>query len=39
MAARRAATDAFRWIIATPLRNYYGESDEVVSVGLGQARR
>lgn len=27
---------AYRWIIKTPVRNYYGESDEAVSVGLGQ---
>lgn len=29
-------TQAYRWIIKTPLRNYYGEADEIVSVGLGQ---
>jgi pimeloyl-ACP methyl ester carboxylesterase len=29
-------TEAYRWIIKTPVRNYYGESDEVISVGLGQ---
>jgi pimeloyl-ACP methyl ester carboxylesterase len=31
-----AAAQAYRWVIATPVRNYYGESDEVISVGLGQ---
>lgn len=31
-----ADTTAYRWIIKTPVRNYYGESDEVISVGLGQ---
>lgn len=31
-----AATHAYRWIIATPVRNYYGESDEVISIGLGR---
>ncbi|MBB3771837.1 pimeloyl-ACP methyl ester carboxylesterase [Angulomicrobium tetraedrale] len=31
-----AATNAYRWIIRTPVRNYYGEQDEVISVGLGQ---
>ncbi|MBZ9934776.1 alpha/beta hydrolase [Mesorhizobium sp. BR1-1-16] len=31
-----AASDAFRWIIKTPVRSYYGESDEVVSVGLAK---
>ncbi|SHO67679.1 hypothetical protein SAMN02745172_04360 [Pseudoxanthobacter soli DSM 19599] len=30
------ATQAYRWIIKTPLRNYYGEDDEIVSVGLGR---
>ena len=34
-----AASDAFRWIIKTPLRSYYGESDEVVSVGLATLAR
>ncbi|MFT4122078.1 alpha/beta hydrolase family protein [Bradyrhizobium sp.] len=31
-----AETTAYRWIIKSPVRNYYGESDEVISVGLGQ---
>ncbi len=31
-----AETQAYRWIIRTPVRNYYGESDEVISTGLGQ---
>jgi len=31
-----AATTAYRWIIRTPVRNYYGEKDEVISVGLGR---
>ncbi|GAB4068043.1 alpha/beta hydrolase [Ancylobacter sonchi] len=31
-----AATEAYRWIIRTPVRNYYGEADEVISVGLGR---
>lgn len=31
-----AQTQAYRWIIKTPVRNYYGESDEAVSTGLGQ---
>ncbi len=30
------ATQAYRWIIRTPVHNYYGEADEVVSVGLGR---
>ncbi|MCX5481265.1 prolyl oligopeptidase family serine peptidase [Kaistia geumhonensis] len=29
-------SDAYRWIIKTPLRSYYGEADEVVSVGLAE---
>lgn len=31
-----AATQAYRWVIRTPVRNYYGESDEAISVELGQ---
>lgn len=31
-----AATQAYRWVIRTPVRNYYGERDEVISVGLGR---
>jgi len=31
-----AETTAYRWIIKTPVRNYYGDSDEAISVGLGQ---
>ena len=30
------ATQAYRWIIKTPVHNYYGEADEVVSVGLAR---
>lgn len=26
----------FRWVIQTPTRNYYGESDEAITVGLGK---
>lgn len=29
-------TEAYRWVVKSPVRNYYGESDEVISVGLGQ---
>lgn len=28
--------NAYRWVIQTPVRNYYGESDEAISTGLGQ---
>jgi pimeloyl-ACP methyl ester carboxylesterase len=31
-----AEAQAYRWIVETPVRNYYGENDEVISVGLGQ---
>ncbi len=30
------ATQAYRWVIKSPVRNYYGEADEIVSVGLGK---
>jgi len=29
-------TSAYRWIIKSPVRNYYGEADEAISTGLGQ---
>lgn len=31
-----ARTQAYRWIIQTPVHNYYGEADEAISTGLGQ---
>ena len=31
-----AQTQSYRWLIKSPVRNYYGESDEAISVGLGQ---
>ena len=31
-----ASAQAYRWVIKTPVRNYYGESDEAISTGLGQ---
>ena len=31
-----AEAQAYRWIIRTPVRTYYGESDEAISTGLGQ---
>lgn len=31
-----AQTQAYRWIIKSPVRNYYGETDEAISVGLGR---
>jgi len=27
---------AYRWVIQSPVRNYYGEADEAISVGIGQ---
>lgn len=27
---------AYRWVIKSPVRNYFGESDEAISTGLGQ---
>jgi hypothetical protein len=27
---------AYRWVIGTLVRNYYGEADEAISVGIGQ---
>jgi pimeloyl-ACP methyl ester carboxylesterase len=27
---------AYRWVIKSPVRNYYGETDEAISKGLGQ---
>ncbi len=31
-----AKTTAYRWIYKTPVRNYYGEADEAISVGVGR---
>jgi len=31
-----AQTTAYRWIVKSPVRNYYGEADEAISTGLGQ---
>lgn len=31
-----AANQAYRWVIRTPVRNHYGEQDEVISIGLGR---
>ena len=31
-----AEAQAYRWIIQTPVRNYYGEKDEAISTGLGR---
>jgi pimeloyl-ACP methyl ester carboxylesterase len=31
-----AQSNAYRWVIKSPVRNYYGEADEAISVGLGQ---
>jgi pimeloyl-ACP methyl ester carboxylesterase len=31
-----AAAHAYRWVIRTPVRNYYGDTDEAIPVGIGQ---
>lgn len=31
-----ARAQAYRWVIRTPVRNYYGEQDEAISVGVGR---
>ncbi len=31
-----AQATAYRWIIKSPVRNYYGEADEAITVGLGR---
>jgi pimeloyl-ACP methyl ester carboxylesterase len=29
-------TNAYRWIVRTPVRNYFGEADEAIPAGLGR---
>ena len=31
-----AETQAYRWVIKSPVRNYYGEADEAITVGVGK---
>ena len=31
-----AKAEAYRWVFQSPVRNYYGEADEAISVGLGR---
>ncbi|MBX3582361.1 MAG: prolyl oligopeptidase family serine peptidase [Rhizobiaceae bacterium] len=31
-----ATAQAYRWVIGSPVRNYYGETDEAIPVGIGQ---
>ncbi|HBJ35496.1 MAG TPA: alpha/beta hydrolase [Planctomycetaceae bacterium] len=31
-----AETEAYRWVIKTPVRNYFGEVDEAITVGVAQ---
>ncbi|MDX2202990.1 MAG: alpha/beta hydrolase [Hyphomicrobiaceae bacterium] len=31
-----AETQAYRWIIKSPVRNYYGETDEAITPGIGR---
>jgi len=34
--AQHRAGQVYRWLIRTPVRNYYGESDEAIRVGIGR---
>ena len=29
------ATQAYRWVVQTPVRNYFGEADEAITIGVG----
>ena len=31
-----AATQSYRWVIKSPVRNYYGDTDEAITVGVGR---
>lgn len=31
-----ANSQAYRWVIQSPVRNYYGETDEAITVGVGR---
>lgn len=31
-----AATQSYRWVIKSPVRNYYGETDEAITIGVGR---
>ena len=31
-----AETQAYRWVIQSPVRNYYGEADEAITPGIGR---
>ena len=31
-----AATDAYRFVFSTPVRTYYGEADEAITIGVGR---
>lgn len=31
-----AHSSVYRWVYQTPVRNYYGEADEAISIGVGQ---
>lgn len=31
-----ASAQAYRWVIASPVHNYYGESDEAITIGVGK---
>ncbi|WP_188471345.1 alpha/beta hydrolase family protein [Hafnia psychrotolerans] len=31
-----SAAQAYRWVIASPVHNYYGETDEAITIGVGK---
>ncbi len=31
-----AATHSYRWVVKSPVRNYYGETDEAITIGVGR---
>ncbi|WP_263410939.1 alpha/beta hydrolase family protein [Terriglobus tenax] len=31
-----AQTQAYRWVIKSPVHNYYGETDEAIAIGIGE---
>lgn len=31
-----AATQSYRWVVKSPVRNYYGETDEAITIGVGR---
>lgn len=31
-----SSAQAYRWVISSPVRNYYGETDEAITIGVGK---